>query len=150
MIRIIGVPKDLVSDGAGKQTGGPSVRRSRSIKFGIDYRNCTTRGKTGRKAASEFRARSPKRLWEYCGEWVSTVRQLRAHNIPSLGGTRVPSEIVEGSTPDMSAYAQLHWCEYVWFYDPMVQFPADARKLARGIGVAHHVGNPIEKKCMYY
>ena len=73
---------------------------------------------------------------------MSAVRQLTAHDIPSLGG-RVPSEIVGGFTPDISDYAQFNWYEYVWIYDPTVQFPADARKLARWIGVAHDVGNPM-------
>jgi hypothetical protein len=86
-----------------------------------------------------FRARSPKRLWDYCGEWVSAVRQLTAHNIPALGG-RVPSEIVGGFTPDISDYAQFNWYEYIWIYDSTaVQFPADARKLARTL-VSWHGG----------
>jgi hypothetical protein len=73
---------------------------------------------------------------------VSAVRQLTAHDIPPLRGI-VQSEIVGGFTPNISDYAQFNWYEYVWIYDPTVQFPADARKLARWIGVAHDVGNPM-------
>jgi hypothetical protein len=45
--------------------------------------------------------------------------------------------------PDISEYAQFDWYKYMWFFDPTVQFPADARQLAGWIGVAHTVGNPM-------
>jgi hypothetical protein len=51
--------------------------------------------------------------------------------------------LVEGSTPDISEYAQFNWYQYVWFHDPTVPFLADARRLAQWIGVAHSVGNPM-------
>jgi hypothetical protein len=152
MIRTIGVPKDLVSDGAGEETGGCFGKTVKEYKihhrFSEPYSPWQNRAessirelKSGIRRAT-FRARSPKRLWDYCGEWVSAVRQLTAHDIPSLGG-RVPSEIVKGFTPNISDYTQFNWYQYVWIYDPTVQFPADARKLARWIGVTHDVGNPM-------
>jgi len=51
--------------------------------------------------------------------------------------------VIEGNTPDISEYAQFDWYEYVWFHDPTVQFPGNAKRLARWIGVAHDVGNPM-------
>ena len=84
----------------------------------------------------------PKRLWDYCGEWVAAVRRLTAHDLPGLDG-RVPDEVVEGNTPDIAEYAQFDWYEHVWCHDPTVQFPGDQRRLARWIGVAHSVGNPM-------
>ncbi|KAI2501803.1 Reverse transcriptase (RNA-dependent DNA polymerase) [Fragilaria crotonensis] len=56
---------------------------------------------------------------------------------------RVPCEVIEGNTPDISEYAQFDWYQYVWYHDPAVQFPEDARKLGRWIGVAHDVGSPM-------
>jgi hypothetical protein len=64
------------------------------------------------------------------------------HNIPGLDG-RVPNEVVGGNTPDISEYAQFDLYQYVWWHDPAVQFPDDTKKLARWIGVAHDVGNPM-------
>jgi hypothetical protein len=55
----------------------------------------------------------------------------------------VPSEVLEVSTPDILEYAQVGWFEYVWYLDPAVQFPEDAKKLGRCIGVAHDVGGPM-------
>jgi hypothetical protein len=88
------------------------------------------------------RAKSPNRLWDYCGEWVAAIWLLAAHNIPSLHN-RLPCKAVEASSPDISEHAQFDWYQYVWYHDPTVQFPEDSKKLGRWIGVAHYVGSPM-------
>jgi hypothetical protein len=45
--------------------------------------------------------------------------------------------------PDISKYAQFDWYQNVWYYNLTVQFPADPRPLARWVGVAHDMGNPM-------
>jgi hypothetical protein len=55
----------------------------------------------------------------------------------------VPSKALKGSTPNILEYAQFGWFEYVWYLDPTVQLPEDAKKLGRWIGVAHDVGSPM-------
>jgi hypothetical protein len=112
MIRTIGVPKDFVSDGAGEEMGGCFGKTVKEYK--IKHRlsepyspwqnwaeSSTIRETKSGIRCAMFRARSPKRLWDYCGEWVSAVRQLAAHDFPFLGG-RVLSEIVGGFTPNIS------------------------------------------------
>ena len=47
---------------------------------------------------------------------------------------------MEGSTPDISEYAQFDWYEPVWYHDLAVSFPNNNVKLGRWIGVAHNVG----------
>ena len=64
------------------------------------------------------------------------------HDISELHD-RVPSEVIEGNTPDISEYAQFDWYKQVWYLDPAVQFPGDAKKLGHWIGVAHDVGSPM-------
>jgi hypothetical protein len=56
-------------------------------------------------------------------------------NIPQLEG-RVPEEAVTGNTPNISPYAQFDWYNYVWYYDPVVQFPFKKKLLGRCLGVA--------------
>jgi Reverse transcriptase (RNA-dependent DNA polymerase) len=152
VIRSIGVPKELISDGAKAEMAGRfgEVAKEYRVKqrqtepySGWQNRAeaCIREIKRGIKR-STLRARSPKRLWDYCGEWVAAIRRLTAHDIPTLQG-RVPSEIIESNTPDISEYAQFEWYEYVWYLDPAVQFPEDAKKLGRWIGVAHDVGSPM-------
>lgn len=96
--------------------------------------------KRGRRRGTLLRARSPKRLWDFCGEWVAAIRCLTAHDIPALQG-HVPSEAIEGNTPNVSEYAQFDWYQHVWYIEPAVQFPDDSWKPIRWIGVAHDVGS---------
>ena len=146
VVRTVGVPKELVSDGARAELYGRfgAVASEYRIKQRVTepYSGWQNRAeaaireiKRGIKRVTQ-RARSPKRLWDYCGEWVAAIRRLTAHDIPSLRD-RVPCEAIEGNTPDISEYAQFEWYQYVWYHDPAVQFPDDPKKLGRWIGVAH-------------
>jgi hypothetical protein len=152
VIRTVGVPKELVSDGAKAETQGRFAELAREYRIKQrqtePYSGWQNRAeaaireiKRGIRRAT-LRARSPKRLWDFCGEWVAAIRRLTAHDIPALQG-RVPSEAIEGNTPDISEYAQFDWYQQVWYIDPAVQFPDDSRKLGRWIGVAHDVGSPM-------
>ena len=67
---------------------------------------------------------------------------MTAHDISGLGD-RVPTEIVEGNTPDISECIQFDWYQYVWYFDPAVQFPEDAKRIGQWLGVAHDVGRPM-------
>ena len=152
VIRTVGVPKELISDGAKAEVQGrfAAVANEYRIKQRRTepYSGWQNRAegaireiKKGIKRAT-LRARSPKRLWDFCGEWVAGIRRLTAHDIPALQG-RVPTEAIEGNTPDISEYAQFDWYQCVWYIDPAVQFPEDSRKLGRWVGVAHDVGSPM-------
>ena len=152
VIRTVGVPKELVSDGARAEIYGRfgAVAKEYRIKQRLTepYSGWQNRAeaaireiKRGIRRATQ-RAKSPNRLWDYCGEWVTAIRRLTAHDIPSLHD-RVPCEVVESNTPDISEYAQFDWYQYVWYHDPAVQFPEDPKKLGRWIGVAHDVGSPM-------
>ena len=152
VIRAVGVPKELVSDGARAEIYGKfgDVAAEYRVKQRVTepYSGWQNRAeaaireiKRGIQRASQ-RARSPKRLWDYCGEWVSAIRRLTAHDISSLRD-RVPCEAIEGNTPDISEYAQFEWYQYVWYHDPQVRFPEDPKKIGRWIGVAHDVGSPM-------
>jgi len=152
VIRSVGVPKELISDGARAETAGRfgEVIKEYRIKQRLTepYSGWQNRAEASIREIKRcikratLHARSPKRLWDYCGEWAAAVRWLTAHEIPSLQG-QVPSEAIEGNTPDISEYAQFNWYKYVWYLDPAVPFPEDAKKLGRWIGVAHDVGSPM-------
>lgn len=152
VIRTVGVPKEIVSDGAKAETQGRFAELAREYRIKQrqtePYSGWQNRAeaaireiKRGIRRAT-LRARSPKQLWDFCGEWVAAIRRLTAHDIPALQG-RVPCEAMEGNTPDISEYVQFDWYQYVWYIDPAVPFPEDSRKLGRWIGVAHDVGSPM-------
>ncbi len=101
VIRTVGVPKELISDGARAEVYGHfgAVAREYRIKQRLTepYSGWQNRAeaairevKRGIRRATQ-RARSPNRLWDYCGELVAAIRRLTAHDIHSLHD-RVPCE----------------------------------------------------------
>ncbi len=152
VIQTVGVPKELVSDGARAEVYGRfgAVAKEYRIKQRITepYSGWQNRAEAAiREIKRKIRramqwAKSPNRLWDYCSEWVTAIRRLTAHDIPSLHN-RVPCEAVGSNTPDIAEYAQFDWYQYVWYHNPAVQFPEDPKKFGRWIGVAHDVGSSM-------
>jgi hypothetical protein len=146
-----GVPRDLTSDRAPEEIQGRfrdvvneyRIRHKTSEAWSY-WQNHAEAGvreiKNGINRAKR-RANSPRRLWDFCGEWVAGIRRLTAHNIPGLEG-RVPEEVITGNTPDISEYCQFDWYETVWYYDN-ADFPEVRKKLGKWVGVAHDVGSPM-------
>jgi hypothetical protein len=90
-------------------------------------------------------SRAPKQLWDYCTIYQCEIRSLTAHPHYSLnGGT--PYEIVTGRTPDISEYLDFGWYDDLWYFDQEADFPNDARKLGKWMGVAHCLGQVL---CYY-
>jgi hypothetical protein len=153
-IQDVGIMRDLTVDGAGEVNDRKSDWGQIVKEYRINQRTTEPHSPWQNKAEAEIRevkkgirratrrTGSPFRLWDYCGQWVSAIRRLTAHDVPTLEG-RVPAELIEGNTPDISEYAQFDWYQPVWYVDPAVSFPTDNKKLGRWIGVAHDVGAPL-------
>jgi hypothetical protein len=75
---------------------------------------------------------SPKQVWCYCGEWVSGIRRLVAHDTPALDG-RVQADFMSGDTPDISEYCQFDCYQGVWFTDPKSPFQSQIVNLIDGL-----------------
>ena len=82
------------------------------------------------------------RLWDYCTTYICELRCLTVHDHFSLHD-RTPYEIVTGHTPDISEYLDYKWYDVIWYYDQLEPFPNERRKLARWLGVSHHVGQGL-------
>ena len=149
-----GIPEVIVSGNSGdEQTGakwmGAEIRHIRSRHHLTEpfspWQNRAERDiqelKRGIKRATR-RGRSPKRLWDYCGQWVAAIRRLTAHNNPVLDGLTA-EEFVHARTPDISAYSMFDWYEPVWFIDPAKDVAQSRRVLGRWIGVAEDIGLSI-------
>jgi hypothetical protein len=137
-----GIPEVIVSDNSGEQTGAKwmaEIRHFRSRHHLTEpfspWQNRAERDiqevKRGIKRATR-RGRSPKRLWDYCGQ--------TAHDNPVLDGLAA-EEFVHARTPDIFAYSMFDWYEPVWFIDPAKDAAQSWRVLGRWIGVAEGVGS---------
>ena len=146
------IPAEIVSDGAMEETGGNWKKEIQHYRikqrWTEPYSQWQNRAesdireiKRGIRRATK-RQRSPKRLWDFCGTWVTAVRRKTAHDLPGLNGL-TPEERVHGRTPDISAYAQFDWYSYVWYIDPPTDVSTSRRKLGRWLGVAEDVGSPL-------
>ena len=83
VIRSVGVPKELISDGARAETAGHFAEVAKEYQV----KQRTTEAYSGWQNRAEasiweikrsikratLRARSPKRLWDFCGEWVAAI-----------------------------------------------------------------------------
>jgi hypothetical protein len=120
MIQDLGITRNSTVDGAGKLNNKKSGWGQAVKEYRINQRTTEPHSPWQNKAKAEIREAkkgihratrrtgSPYQLWDHCGQWVSAVSRLTAHKIPSLEG-RVPAELIEGSTPDISKYAQFDW-----------------------------------------
>jgi hypothetical protein len=78
---------------------------------------------------------SPRKLWNFCGVWWAAVRRLTS--MDKLDG-RTPTEVITGTTPDISQYAEFDWYEPIRFLDNCLVFPNERKLLRRFLGVAEN------------
>ena len=144
-INDVGIPETIVTDNAPEEIHGEfkricrqhHIKQQQTVPYSpwANLAEASIREiKVGIRRAMR-RANAPKRLWCYCGQWVTAIRRLTALDNPKLDG-RVPQEDVMGSTPDISQYAQFNWYEPVYYYEPTAQFPDNKNLLGRWVGVA--------------
>lgn len=152
------IPHIIVSDGAKEESSqrwSKELRLLRAIQhFTEPYSQWQNRAEADireiKKLIRKFTRRtgSPKRLWDYLGQYVAALRRKTAHDIPELDG-RTPEENIHARVVDISAYCQFEWYENVWYVDRSdANVPAtdERRKLGKWIGVAERHGSPM---CYY-
>jgi hypothetical protein len=149
---IQGIPEMIISDGAGEQGGKLWNKEVNKVRTRHHYTEPYSPWQN--KAESEIReikrairretarSKSPKRLWDYCGQRVAAIRCFTAHSFPELDGM-TPYEKLYARTGDISAYAQFDWYQYVWYIDPPSDAAQTRRKLGRWIGVAENFGTAL-------
>ena len=140
-----GIPQTIISDNAGEETAGRwgelctkyRIQQKQTVPYSpwANLAEASIRVLKGGIRTHTRRRGSPRRAWCYCGQWTAAIRRLTALNIPLLN-ERVPEESMKGSTPDISAYAQFDWYEYVRYLDPTADFPHEKSMYGRWLGVA--------------
>ena len=120
LINEYGVPDHIVTDGAQEEgnlevwkTNWAKLVKRFHIKQSVTqpycwWQNCAEReiGEIRRDICRyTARKQSPKRLWGYCGAYVTGKRNMTAQNTPASLG-RTGYELVTGETPDISEYLE--------------------------------------------
>ena len=144
LINEIGIPEHLIVDGARAQGNFQTYRthwdklvREYQIRQSYIQPHCWWQNHA-EKCIGELRKemrrlmakrKSPKRLWNFLGQYVAGRRQVTSSNIPSMGG-RTGFELVHGYTPDITLYTIHDWYEFVFWYDGQDK----TEKLGRWLG----------------
>jgi len=125
-IQDIGIPSALHTDDAKELTSGKweQVRKDHGIKQTLaePYSPFQNRTEVNIREIKKHvrhimsRAKTPKRLWDFCSRYVAEIRSLTAQPLYSLHG-RTPYELVTGNTPDISEYLAFRWYQPVYYFD---------------------------------
>jgi hypothetical protein len=137
VIQDVGIPAKVVTDYAKEEMEGnwKKIAREYHVKQTVTepYSPWQNRAenmigdlKRGIQHATT-RRKFPKRLWNYCGVWVSKIRNVIAGSSPALND-RVPDERITGETPEIAELIEFEWYELVWYHD-QVSFPDDKQNL---------------------
>ena len=149
LFREVGVPSDIITDGAGELVGGEWQAICNHHKVAMK----TTEPKSpwqnpAEKAGGLIKAEvkrlmrntgTPIRLWDYCWDYCSEKRSLTASGHINLDG-RTPFEKVLGYTPDISEFIQFDWYEWIEYNEPLFESKVD---IGRWLGPAHSAGQGL-------
>ena len=149
MIHEVGIPNELLTDGAKELTLGEwgDICRKKKIYMQTTephspWQNHAERigGLVKRKMKRLMReTNTPIRLWDYCWEYCSTLRSLTASDHIQLDG-RTPHEKVLGYTPDIAEYLLFGWYDWIWYHDTS---KPDEVQLGRWLGPSINSGQAL-------
>jgi len=119
----VGLPELIISDNANEQRSQEWMKLMRD--FGVKerkieaYRSWQNYAENGVKMI-KFRAARimeqagvPGPLWSHVVEYTAALSNRLVHKTPRLEG-RTPWEYVFGETPDLSAFIDFSFYDYVW------------------------------------
>ena len=126
-IHEVGVPNELLTDGAKEETLGEwgEICQRRNIYMQTTephspWQNHAERmgGLVKRKVKAVMRSTStPVRLWDYCWDYICAIVSYTASNHINLDGV-TPFEKIFNYTPDVAEYMLYDWYQWIWYHDP--------------------------------
>ena len=144
----VGIPNQLVYDGAGEQVGrrsqfDKSVRHYKINNHLIEpFSPWQNRAESGIRIIKAkwrrlmIKRKVPKRLWDFALVWVAQIYSRTA-----MKHGRTGFEMITGDTPDISEWVDFSFYDWVWYWhSPNSE---DNPRLGRWIGVSHRVGSAL-------
>jgi len=143
LIRDVGIPKQVHTDGAKELTMGKW--RKLYNEYGVKMTQTEKGSPWQNRAEIEIRElkrhtrrmmhanKTPYKLWVFC--------ILMCLTLPNSHG-RTAYEIITGNTPDISEFLEFQWYQLVWYFEP-AEFPHENKLLGRWIGIAHRIGQAL-------
>jgi uncharacterized lipoprotein YehR (DUF1307 family) len=151
LIQDIGIPEHVHTDGAKEMTAGDwkkicnefGIKMSQTEKASPWQNRTEIEIREIKKHARRMmeRANTPVKLWDFCVNYVSHLRNHISQPLSQLQG-RTPYEIVTGNTPDISELLEFEWYQPIWYYEPS-KFPHQNKHIGRWLGIAHRIGQAL-------
>ena len=152
-----GVPISIVMDGAREQTMGEFRRKAKEAGCRVKETEPHTPWSNAAEGIIRelkkgtmrkmIKSRCPKTLWDDCMELESMIRSHTAKHSFGLQG-ETPETRVLGVTPDISAFAEFGWYQWVMFRDTSVTYPEDNEVLGRYLGPSFDIGPAMTAKIL--
>jgi hypothetical protein len=123
LIQDVGIPKHIHADGAKEMTMGnwKQICRDAGIRTSQTEKDSPWQNRTEveiRELKRHVRrlmgrTNTPHKLWDFCCQYVTELRNRLARPLPQLHG-RTPYEILAGNTSDISEFLEFEWFQPIW------------------------------------
>ncbi len=144
----VGIPNELIMDGAREQTGANTTMMKEIRRLKIKWHTTEPHSPWQNKAENAIgiikskhhnrmvRRKVPKIFWDFGVIWEAEIYSRTA----GLDG-RTPLERITGDTIDISEWVDFEFYDICWYWDP--SGGDEKRKIGRWLGVSHHVGSAL-------
>ena len=150
----VGVPPDIIADGAREQVQGAALRLShqvgcqiKELEKGTPDANRAERYIQTLKVATKrdmVQANSPMILWCFCIEYrVAIMNSCAQHNF--LLQRQTPHSKMTGRPTDISHLCQFSWYEWVLYRREGTSYPFPEERLGRCLGPCKNAGNAMSQ-----
>ena len=152
-----GVPNNMAIDGSKTQIQGEFKKKCRESGCHTiqvePYSPCSNSCEVDIKILKQVLGRDlrqnkcQKVLWDDCIERQSYIRSFTAHDNFALKG-EYPETLINGETPNISAFDEHGWYDWVKFRDTQVAYPEDNFVLGRYFYPSFDVGPAMTAKIL--
>jgi hypothetical protein len=144
----VGIPNEVVYDGAGEQTGRRSKFEQLIRHYKISNNAIEPFSPWQNKAESGIRIikarwkrlmikrKVPKRLWDFALVWIVQIYSRSANKDGRSG-----FEIITGDTPDIREWVDFTFYDWVWYWHSPNS--DDNPRIGQWLGVSHRVGSAL-------
>ena len=122
----IGIPGEMLTDGAPELLSGKWTGLCQKHRISMDKTEPDSPWQNPAELAGGILKRKVRRLmrqtgssirlWDYCWDYVSSIRNYTATDHYLLDGL-TPHQKVTGVTPNISELIQYKWYQWIWYYD---------------------------------
>ena len=155
MFKTVGVPPDLICDGAKEQVQGEARKLVNKVNSNIKELEAESPWSNRAelfigivKAAIKKDLKDsncPMVLWDYCSQYRARILNATARPTCYALDGQVPWTKMTGQPLDISNICEFKWYEWIYFRDHTSSFPHASEQLGRCLGPADNAGTAMSQ-----